>query len=250
MITFFSFQLTWIDILAVSGVAILVGMSKTGVHGAGMMAVPLLAAVFGGQASTGLMLPALCLADVIGVWYYHRHASWYHLRKLLPGAAVGIIAGVVVGGRIDDEVFKTIMGTVILSSIVLMIWLERGHKGDVPDTKLFSSVMGIIAGFTSMVGNLAGSITAVYFLSMRLPKNSFIGTTAWFFLLINFFKVPFHVFGWHTISLQSFGLNLLMFPAILLGAFIGIYMVKNLEEKTYRWFIISMTVIAALMMMF
>lgn len=236
--------------MAISGVAVLVGMSKTGVHGAGMMAVPLLASVFGGQASSGLMLPALCLADIMGVWYYHRHASWYHLRKLLPGAVIGTIAGTVVGGMIDDEVFKAIMGTVILSSIVLMIWLERGHKGDVPDTKWFSSIMGIIAGFTSMVGNLAGSITAVYFLSMKLPKNSFIGTTAWFFLIINLFKVPFHVFGWHTITLHSFGLNVLMLPAIGIGAFIGILTVKNLEEKTYRWFIICMTVLAALMMMF
>ncbi|HEY3404522.1 MAG TPA: sulfite exporter TauE/SafE family protein [Ohtaekwangia sp.] len=250
MITIFSFQLDWLDLLAISGVAVLVGMSKTGVHGAGMMAVPMLASVFGGQASSGLLLPALCLADIIGVWYYHRHASWYHLRRLLPWAAAGTVAGTIVGGMIDDDLFKMIMGSVIIASIVLMIWLERGHKGDIPDNLWFSSVMGIIAGFTSMVGNLAGSITAVYFLSMRLPKNSFIGTTAWFFLIINLFKVPFHVFGWHTITLNSFSLNLAMLPAIAVGAVIGIWIVKKLEEKTYRWFIISMTLLAAIMMLF
>jgi hypothetical protein len=46
-------------------------MSKTGVHGAGMVAVPMLASIFGGQLSSGIMLPILCLADVMGVWYYH-----------------------------------------------------------------------------------------------------------------------------------------------------------------------------------
>ena len=250
MIEFFSFQLSWIDILTLSGVAVLVGMSKTGVHGAGMMAVPMLATVFGGQASSGILLPILCLADIMGVWYYHRHASWYHLRKLLPWAVVGTIAGTIVGGSIDDEVFKVIMGSVIISSIILLTWLERGHKGDIPDNVWFSSVMGIIAGFTSMVGNLAGSITAVYFLSMRLPKNSFIGTTAWFFLIINLFKVPFHIFSWHTITLNSFVLDLTTLPAIAIGAFIGIFIIKNLEEKTYRWFIIGMTLFAALMMLF
>jgi len=236
--------------MILSSVAVLVGMSKTGVHGAGMMAVPMLASIFGGQASSGILLPVLCLADIMGVWYYHRHASWYHLKKLLPWAAVGTIAGTIIGGRIDDEMFRTIMGAVIITSIVLMIWLERGHKGDIPDNPWFSSVMGIIAGFTSMVGNLAGSITAVYFLSMQLPKNSFIGTTAWFFLIINLFKIPFHVFSWHTITMNSFLLDFFTLPAIAIGAITGVLIIKKLEEKTYRWFIIAVTLLAALVMLF
>src|SRR5688572_11247955 len=196
-------------------------MSKTGVHGAGMISVPLLAAIFGGQLSSGILLPMLCLADVLGVWYYHRHASWYHLKKLFPWAALGTVLGTIVGGMIDDGLFKMIMAVIIVISVAIMLWLERGHKDDVPDYKWFAALTGVAGGFTSMVGNLAGSVMAVYFLSMRLPKNQFIGTAAWFFMVINWFKIPFHVFAWHTITLDTFLLDLTTLPIIVLGAYLG-----------------------------
>lgn len=231
-------------------VAVFIGMSKTGVHGAGMLAVPLLASVFGGQLSSGIMLPMLCLADVMGVWYYHRHASWRHLKILFPWAAAGTVLGTVVGQHIDDGVFKIIMASVIVISVVIMLWLERGrHKDEVPAHKGFGILTGVAGGFTSMVGNLAGSVMAVYFLSMRLPKNAFIGTTAWFFLVVNLFKVPFHVFAWKTISLNSFLLDLMLLPLIAAGAYLGIVIVGRIPENLYRWFIIGMTLVAAAMML-
>lgn len=101
-----------------------------------------------------------------------------------------------------------------------------------------------------MVGNLAGTVMAVYFLSMRLPKNTYIGTTAWFFMIINWFKVPFHVFVWETITINTVLLALVTLPAIVLGAFLGIKIVKVLSEQIYRWFIIIMTLIAAVFMLF
>jgi uncharacterized membrane protein YfcA len=231
-------------------VALCTGMSKTGVHGAGMLAVPLLANVFGGQTSSGIMLPMLVMADVFGVWYYHRHASWKHLKILFPWAALGVVLGTVIGKYIDDSVFRIIMAIIILISLVVMLWLERGHKENIPHQKTFAATCGILGGFTSMVGNLAGTVMAVYLLSMRLPKNAFIGTTAWFFLVVNWFKVPFHIFSWHTINLNTFLFDLITLPFIILGAFLGIIVVKKLSEKTYRWFIIGMTIIAALFMLF
>ena len=224
-------------------------MSKTGVHGAGMIAVPLLATIFGGQLSSGIMLPILCLADVMGVWYYHRHASWPHLKKLFPWAAVGTFLGTFVGGMIDDEAFKLIMAVVIVISVFVMIWLERGHKEDIPDYYWFAVLIGITAGFTSMIGNLAGAAMAIYLLSMRLPKNSFIGTSAWFFMVINWFKIPFHVIAWKTINWNTFLLDLTTLPFIALGAYLGVVIVKSLQEKAYRWFIIVMTLIAAVFML-
>lgn len=223
-------------------------MSKTGVHGAGMLAVPLLAVVFGGQRSSGIMLPILCIADIMGVWYYHRHASWSHLKRLFPWAAAGTLLGSLVGASIDDHLFKLIMAIIIILSVVIMIWLQR-HKEDIPDNYGFAASTGVIGGFTSMIGNLAGSVMSVYFLAMRLPKNTFIGTGAWFFLAMNLFKVPFHVFSWKTITIQSFLLDLTALPVIGLGAYLGIIIIKNITEKTYRWFIITMTLLAACLML-
>ncbi len=246
--SFFSFSFTPTELVLFLLVALFIGMSKTGVHGIGMIAVPMLALVFGGQLSSGVMLPMLCLADVMGVWYYHRHASWYHLRKLFPWAAAGTILGTIVGGMIDDQTFRLVMAIIILISVAIMIWMERGHKEDVPHYLWFAALCGVAAGFTSMIGNLAGSVMAVYLLSMRLPKNSFIGTSAWFFMAINWFKIPFHVFFWKTITWNTFLLDLSTLPIIALGAWMGVMIVNNLSEAAYRWFIIAMTVAAAVFM--
>ncbi len=225
-------------------------MSKTGVQGAGMLSVPLLALVFGGQSSSGVMLPMLLLADTIGVWYYHRHASWKHLKGLFGWAALGIAAGTVVGKYIDDRTFKMIMALTIILSVGIMLWLRKHTNEPVPHNTAISAVTGIAGGFTSMVGNLAGSVMAVYFLAARLPKNTFIGTTAWFFIVINWFKVPFHVFSWHTITLDTFLLALCSLPGILIGAVAGIQIVRRISEENYRWFIIAMTIVAALFMLY
>lgn len=250
MLHFLSFHLTYFDLITLLFVALFTGMAKTGVHGIGMVTVPMLAAVFGGKVSSGIMLPLLVLADVIGVWYYHRHASWHHLKILFPWAAVGVVLGTWVGGIIDDEVFKTIMGIVVIISVVIMIWMERDRSDVIPSNVWFGSSTGIASGFTSMVGNLAGSVMALYLLSMRLPKNAFIGTAAWFFLVINWFKVPFHVFAWHTISMDIVLLDLACLPMLGLGAYLGVLITERLSEKSYRWFIIVMTLASAVLMLF
>lgn len=249
MINLFSFQLHPSDLLIIGSVATLTGMSKTGVHGAGMMAVPMLATVFGGKLSSGVLLPILLMSDIFGVWYYHKHAEWKFLKKLFPWAAVGVVAGTVTGTYINDALFKIVMASIILVSIIIMIVLEKVKREEVPDNAVFTASTGVVGGFSSMVGNLSGSVMAVYFLSMRLPKNAYIGTTAWLFAALNFFKVPFHLFAWKTINTNTFLLDLLFFPLIIFGAWLGIIIVRNLSEKTYRWFIIFTTLLAAIMML-
>ncbi len=250
MVEFFSYELPYSDLALFFLVAFFVGMSKTGVHGIGMVSVPMLAAIFGGKDSSGLMLPMLIMADFIGVWYYHRHANWDHLKKLFPWAAVGIIIGTYVGNNINDELFRQVMGIIIFASLGIMIWMEKGQKEKIPNYIWFAALLGLLGGITTMVGNLAGSVMALYLLSMRLPKNQYIGTAAWFFLAVNVFKVPFHIFSWETIDLNSFLLDLIGLPFIAVGAVVGIAIVKKIPNKQYRWFIIIMTAVAAGVMVY
>ncbi|WP_423146920.1 sulfite exporter TauE/SafE family protein [Rubrolithibacter danxiaensis] len=250
MISILQYQIEFHGFLIILLVALLSGMSKTGVHGAGILCVPLMAIVFGGHASSGLLLPIIILADIFGVVYYHRHADWKSLKRLLPWSILGIIAGTITGNHINDAVFKLIMAVIIIVSLAIMIWLEKAKKATMPDSAGIALFMGVAGGFTSMVGNLAGVVMALYFLSMRLPKNTYIGTTAWFFMIINWLKVPFHVFVWHTINLNTFLLATITLPAILAGAYLGIKITQKLSEAVYRWFIISMTFAAAVFMLF
>ena len=225
-------------------------MAKTGVHGIGMASIPLLAIYFGGKVSAGLALPLLIIADIFAVVYYHRHANWPILWRLFPWAAIGVVIGTAVGVYIDDQRFREVMGLIIFTSFGVMLWMEKSNKERVPNSRAFTITIGVLGGFTTMVGNLAGPVMALYLLSARLPKYNYIGTTAWFFLVVNIFKVPFHVEFWRTITLESLALDLTVFPIIAVGAFAGIWIVKRIPEKQYRWFVIATTAVAAVLMVF
>ena len=192
----------------------------------------------------------LIMADLFAVKYYHRHANWRYLIKLFPSAALGVIFGTWLGNFIDDQVFRLLMSIFIFGSLGIMVWMEKSNKESIPDYLWFALLMGFLGGVTTMIGNLAGSVMALYLLSMRLPKNAYIGTAAWFFLAINIFKLPFHIFVWESININSFMLNLICLPFIGLGAWLGITLVKRISEQYYRWFVILMTAIAAIMLAF
>ncbi|MGS2719683.1 sulfite exporter TauE/SafE family protein [Paraglaciecola aestuariivivens] len=250
MIEIFGYSLSLGSVSLLVLVAFFIGMAKTGVHGISMFAVPLLAIIFGGKASAGIMLPMLVMADLFAVKYYHRHANWHYLIKLFPSAALGVVIGTWLGNVIDDQLFRTVMSVIIFVSLAIMLWMEKADKESIPDYLWFALLMGLLGGITTMVGNLAGSVMALYLLSMRLPKNVYIGTAAWFFLVINLFKLPFHIFSWQSIDLNSFLLNLICLPFIALGAWSGIVIVKKIPEQQYRWLVIGMTAVAAILMLF
>ncbi len=231
--------------------ALFIGMAKTGIFGLGALIPPVLAAVFGGKASAGLLLPMLSMADIFAVIYYSRHASWPHLWKLFPFAAAGVIIAIWVGAVIDDHTFKVIMAFFILAGIPVMIWREQMKNAKPLTGNWWSgSFFGITGGFSTMIGNTAGPIMSLYLLAMQLPKNVLIGTGAWFFLIVNLFKIPFHVYIWETITLESFSLNLFMWPVILLGGFLGVRLVRIIPEKPFRWLVIIMTALASVRLLY
>jgi uncharacterized membrane protein YfcA len=237
----------WI-LLAVS--AMFIGMSKVGVPGISMIVVPTLAIIFGGKASTGILLPILMMADLFGVAFYHRHAQWRYFWKLLPWALIGIGIALWVGKVVNDELFKNLIAILVFGSIGLMLWKDRRKGTDFfPDSWWFAASMGILGGFATMIGNVAGPIFAIYLLAMHLPKNSFIGTGAWFFLVVNFLKFPLHIFVWETINWSTLTLDLMLLPAIAVGAFIGIVLVKKISDKTYRTAVIVVTALSAFLLL-
>ena len=233
--------------------AILIGMAKTGVQGVGTLVVPLMAFIFGGMPSSGLVLPMLIMADIIGVVYYHRHAEWKTVFKVMPWAVAGIILGLFTGINISSEQFKHLIGILVIVSLIVMIWLEMrrsGNGNNVPHKAWFAIAFGTAGGFSTMIGNAAGPIMSVYLLSVNLNKNSFIGTAAWFFFIVNVVKLPLQIWGWHNISLETLGFNFILLPAIIFGAFAGIKIVKLIRENSYRWFIVVATFLSAVALFF
>ena len=228
---------------------VLIGLSKTGLAGAGLAVVPVFVMIFGGKPSTGLLLPMLVFADVFAVSYYNRHADWKYVVKLIPWAIAGIVIALLIGQNISDKQFKQVISITVIAGIVILVWRDfRKDSFSVPDFWWFSMLMGLAGGFATMIGNAAGPIMTVYLLSMRLPKNGFIGTAAWFFFIVNLIKVPLHIFVWKTINFETAFFDVLMIPAILTGVFAGIAIVKIIPEKLYRLLLIISTVLSAIIL--
>src|SRR5690606_9137365 len=181
-----SFQLSVVHWLAGALATFILGISKSGIKGIGIIIILILAFVFGEKESTGVLLPMLVCADILAVIYYNRHAQWHYIIKLLPFMVVGVLVGVWIGNDISEALFKRIMAVIIILSVLIMAYTEN-RKTSIPNNKLFAHSFGFLAGFASMIGNLAGPIANVYFLATRLPKNEFIGTIAWSFIISNAF---------------------------------------------------------------
>jgi uncharacterized protein len=226
--------------------AFIIGLSKAGLKGIDMLNVTIMAIVFGGKASTGIVLPLLCVADIAAVIYYNRHAQWKHFWKLIPWMAAGILIGVYTGKDLNETVFRKVMALIIIVTVVIMIWMEIRKKVTVPTNLLFISSTGLVAGFTTMLGNLAGAFSNIYFLAMRMPKNDFIGTAAWVFLVINLFKMPFQVLYWKNINTTSLLTDLYLLPALALGFWAGIKIVTRIRDDNYRKAVIVLTLIGSI----
>jgi uncharacterized membrane protein YfcA len=235
--------INWILILLA---AFIIGLSKAGLKGIDMMNVTIMAIVFGGKASTGIVLPLLCVADIFAVIYYNRHAQWNQFWKLVPWMAAGVLVGVYVGKDVDEALFRKIMAVIIILAVVVMLWFELRRTADVPTNKFFVATTGLASGFTTMLGNLAGAFSNIYFLAMRMTKNDFIGTAAWVFLVINLFKLPFQIIYWKNITGESLYTDLLLLPAMLVGFWAGLKVVAKIKDDSYRKVVIVLTLLGAI----
>ena len=232
-----------------SGLAI--GMAKTGLSGLTLFFIPLMALSFGGRASTGIILPMLCIGDIFAVAWYRHHGEMKYILRLLPSTLCGMGAGVVVGSGLSDKAFGMMLGSIILALLALMIWQDASKRVKLyPNDWWFSALAGLLAGFSTMIGNAAGPVMSAYLLSMRLPKNTFIGTAAWFFMIINLLKIPLQIFFWKNISPATLAFDAVMIPVIAIGAFIGFRVTGKIPERAYRIFVFVMTGLSSVMLFF
>ncbi len=220
--------------LILAAAAVIVGVSKTGLPGLGILAVTLVALVLPARQSTGTILPMLIAGDICAVGYYHLHASWRHILRLAPWAVAGVLLGTVALGRLGDAQIRPLIGGIVLTLVAGNVWLSQQPqlRDRISQFYVLAAAIGILAGFTTMVSNAAGPIMVIYFLAMGLPKNGFLGTSAWYFFLLNFFKVPFSV-ALGLITLPSLTLNAMLLPLILIGAWLGVRFAKRLPEKAF-----------------
>jgi hypothetical protein len=237
--------------------AVLIGTSKTGIPGAGILAVILVNNIFAGRLSNGATTPLLILADCFAVYWYARHARWDKVRELLPAVAVGAAIGVVFLFVLDENrpgknLFGLIVGVIVL--IMLAVHLARKWLGDrlAPTTSAGRFFAGSTAGFATFVSNAAGPIMSIYMSALKLPKAPFMGTTAWYYFLFNVAKIPIYLLlQWLKPSLPTFNQNTLWFnvvmvPFVVAGVFLGKWMLPRISQRAFEVLVLVLAAAAAL----
>ena len=220
--------------------ALFVGMSKTGVQGLTLLTVPFLAMAFGAKQSTGVMLPLLCFADLIGVGYYRRRAEWGYIVRLLPAAVAGFGVALWVDNLVPAAQFKHLLGACLALVMAVMLWSQwKGKENVLSDRWWYGPLFGLLGGFTTMIGNAAGPVLAIFLLSVKMP---------WFFLCVNYLKLPLQVFAWHNINLTTLAIDVCAIPFVIIGAVLGVHIVKILPEREFRIFTTAVTIVSVAMM--
>lgn len=240
-------ELAWSQWLVLAVAAILIGINKTAIPGLGILPVVMLTLFFETRLSTGLQLGMIAMADLIAVAYYRRNADWKIILRLLPWALCGILLGVIALRLLpsDGAAMRRVIGAVVLLMVILSVVKRKIDPEKIPDGAGYSAFFGISMGTTTQLANAAGPISSIYLLSMRLPKDKYMGCCAWFFLTLNWIKLPIFV-AENRVTWQSVKLDLCMIPLLVLGGFLGIVMLRRMPQKIFEWIVQSLVVIAAI----
>lgn len=237
--------LVW-AVLAIGAMS--VGITKTALPGLGTVSVALFAAVLPAKASTAALLLVLIVGDMFALWRYRRHADWPTLLRLVPAVLVGLALGAVFLAFASDVSVRRVIGVCLLVLIAFTVWrrfrptatefTERGAR--------FARVgYGTLGGFITLVANAGGAVIGLYLIAARFQVLAFLGTSAWFFAVINVTKVPV-LAGLGLITADTLLLVLLLIPAVVLGAFIGFRVARVIKQRVFEWIVIGGTVVGAL----
>ncbi|HSY96188.1 MAG TPA: sulfite exporter TauE/SafE family protein [Steroidobacteraceae bacterium] len=231
--------------------ALMVGVSKAGITGLSILSVALFTHVFpSSKQASGLILPLLIFGDCVAVLSYRTHTQWRYLWKLMPWTAAGVVLGYFALGHMSDHAARIMIGTIIVSLCALSFWrrhLIAQTEGSQSWHWALAAALGITAGFVTLIANAAGPLMALYLVAMRLPKMQFVGTTAVFFMVLNLFKVPFMV-NLGLITAQSFEFNLMLAPAVLLGAFAGRWLLIRINQRLFDELVLALSAIAGILL--
>jgi len=232
--------------------AFTVGVSKTGLTGLSILSIALFNHVFpSSKQASGLVLPLLIFGDFVAVFSYRKHTQWHYLWRLFPWTAIGVVLGYFTLGRISDHTARVLVGWIIVSLAGLSFWRRYASATNAESAVAFhwsaGAAIGMTAGFITLVANAAGPLMALYLVAMRLPKMEYVGTAAVFFMLLNLFKVPFMV-DLGLITAQSFGFNLALAPAVLLGALAGRWLLVRVNQNLFEQLVLLLSAIGGILL--
>lgn len=229
--------------------AVVIGISKTALPGGSILAIALFAAVLPARTSTAATLLLLMVGDVFALLAYRRHAHWPTLLRLAPAVVAGLLLGFAFLALTGDGVVRRAIGVILLLMIAVTLWrrwrqARAEQEAAARGGALLAGVYGTLGGFTTMVANAGGPVMSMYFLATRTPVQVFLGTSAWFFAIINVIKVPF-LAGIGLFTGPVLLADAILAPLVVLGALLGLRVARRLDQRLFDRIVIVLTILGA-----
>ena len=235
----------WLVLLAAG---LVTGFSKFSIGGMGLLILPIVMIAFPGPVALGILIPMYIVTDILAVASYRKDIAWRVLFKFLPLGFIGVLFGGWIISDINAEDFKTLLGTIIVVIILLGVWLD--YK---PSTFMQHSIaayfMGFWSGVISLIANAGGPLFSLFLIEQRLSKEAYVSTRAWAFFFINISKLPVLI-SLNLIDWEVTLLSMRCVPGLIIGAFIGHWLLKRLNLTQFKWVIRTMAAIAAIKLIF
>ncbi len=223
-------------LLAIPAVVAL-GLSKGGFAGVGQMATPMLALAMPPLEAAAIMLPIMILQDAIAVWVYRKDWNGRILAIVLPGAVIGVGLGWLLAAHISDATVRVFTGAATIA-FVLYNWFGAKRIADevARDVGAANVPVGVfcgaLSGFASCIAQAGGPPYQIYVLAQKLPKMTFVGTTAIAFASLNWMKVvPYFALG--QFSTKGLGTSLVLLPLAIATNALGFWLVRVTPTKIF-----------------
>jgi len=234
---------------ALAVAAAVIGISKTALPGGSILAIALFAAVLPARTSTAATLLLLMVGDLFALFAYRRHAHWPTLLRLAPAVIAGLLVGFAFLALAGDGVVRRAIGVILLLMIAVTLWRRwrqsRADTASPPSSGLLlAGAYGTLGGFTTMVANAGGPVMSMYFLATRTPVQVFLGTSAWFFAIINVIKVPF-LAGLGLFEPPVLLMDAVLAPLVVVGALLGLRVARRMNQRVFDRIVIALTIVGA-----
>ena len=233
-------------------VAFLIGLSKGGLGGTlGALATPLMALVVPpGEAVIGLVLPILMIADVFAVGLHWKRWDRRLITLLLPGAVVGVTVGTYLITNAPRETLRTILGVITLIFVVYKLLEKRIMRATQYEGKGWHGIVaGMVTGFSSSLAHIGGPPVSIYLLMQKVTPRVFIATSALFFFLLNWIKVPYYIYA-QQFDLPRTWQILWLMPLVPLGVWVGKWAADKMDRETFEWVIVALLAVVGVMLLF
>ena len=240
----------WFWSVAVATIAI-VALSKSGFLGSlGMMGVPLLSLLMPAREAAGMLLPLLCLMDIIGLLAFRREYDARNIRVMLIGGMAGTLVGWVLWSVITDAEVLLIVGIITLLFVIdaIVPWRKKLAEGAAP-SRPWGIFWGATAGLTSFISHTGGPPAQIYLLPQRLAPNIYSGTTVVFFAALNFSKlIPYYFLG--QLSVANLETDLWLAPAAIAFMLAGVWLVRRVSAAFFYNFAYVLVFFVALKLIY